>query len=1442
MQELDRVHTGASVYTSTSVAHWRNYVCYLGNFNIVIFQLDPFKHHATLTAPCDLTNKSGTKESSGLVSMSVSQTGQLAVVTRQGNLFIYTLQQPDTAVYSMSFDFDQKNNKGVTDRQSSGVQIQLLYFHPTRANILFAFEESEKNLYILNTLNNKVFTIPQKSLINSILIQNDNLFLGSALEGELVSISNMDALINRLEQALSAQQVDIQKLPVNKKGDKQLELDAPIDRDTIFTTAYLQWLNINFSTVYSLSSDPLSQISQQFISSWYGGYLTVYDNEANKPRMIGSRRIPIAKCSCFVHNNPGMIAVGLTTGLIVFVNISSVIKQAKKYIDNKGINERIINMMGQDDFFTSEEILEQVQVTHQGQVIVMKSASLLTTAGVLKTYIYGIASNGTFFVYDFNAKSIIYKTQANHTESIFQFLPHPSFSNMFASVSADATVKVWKDGIDSFQLDQQFGQSGYQRFYSQSSNNYIQKNIQHQGMIDTQSILGPLLSGAWDPRKDSCLMMVGSFKGNVAVVDIWRSQVHASYSPHSQRVCDIAWTTYPKCIACSVGADGIGRIYGFEQPLHLDSDTFKLSENYIEFCQNTCKLIGCSFSSHEPLLAIACEDGYVRVYDLRLFTQNKDQIRSYYLKNNLQHNHIAPIQIGKFAVSDSPLFKVVFHPKMKNVIGVTCDSGEVKVYRFEYDGASNFKVQCAATLQGHKANARPIVFSPEIPYICISGSWDGSVIVWNWISQETLYQFQLDSDVYGIGIHPQRPFELVISSRDLSIRKLFLKDLSAKCCVQTILKPICQVVSDLSESQNLTSDQVKKAFSTNNKKICNELKNGLAKVIQTPSYKAMKDQKSKYMLQLCGDYSSDALAQLDDQNVLQNVAKIAQIFYPQESGAQQVLQMLDFMQNYQFDTFGKLNPDDDLSMIEHRCSNGIALTARSLAQLANNLGCHYIRSMTRSNSECMKVGSEFTKQKIGFYQFSRKLPNSKADAYKYQFITGITLLAACGNYMGVKEALIWAGCQESIFYENLPCSVKYDEEGLSSRLKLSENIPQAIRRLIEAVGIYQLTQDSSCCREVVDLLKHQDMHSIAKLLAYQIRDEDLIRSVSFDHAIMLLQQKQPIKASLELISSHQIKQATTALALSGESLLSALCSIFSPEDSSSLGLFGAAELSYKNELEPSLLLKLARGAGAVGASLQFQPRYFGFEYAQKHFKFMTKYLEVFKEQKGEESEDLSLLFDLPPDRFFQKATTLIEPAKLLFHMERLGGSSLAQRYQAANTYLLDLINSYVKKRLQVSTKPDKALDLFALYNLLRHKTIQTNNTSYEGFFLSNYTGGLAAFNQRLYNTSAFMLSQAEKIQDKFGVCQFIKDVKLRKLLAVYGYSKQDSAKEKILKVDEKFNFEQFWANQEEPDEEENENQKIFAAVGPQILRSVFTPFDLKCQPGLLLCPVYMDLE
>ena len=100
-------------------------------------------------------------------------------------------------------------------------------------------------------------------------------------------------------------------------------------------------------------------------------------------------------------------------------------------------------------------------------------------------------------------------------------------------------------------------------------------------------------------------------------------------------------------------------------------------------------------------------------------------------------------------MSQQSLYRVVFHPVLKNVMAVSGDSGEIKVYRFEYLH-DEFKIQCAATLIGHNANSRPLCFNTEVPWMLSSGSWDGSVIVWNWVTQEALYKYQLESDVYGL--------------------------------------------------------------------------------------------------------------------------------------------------------------------------------------------------------------------------------------------------------------------------------------------------------------------------------------------------------------------------------------------------------------------------------------------------------------------------------------------------------------------------------------------------------------------------------------------------------------------------------------------------------------------------------------------------------------------
>lgn len=90
MEEIDRIHPGACIYTVSSVSHYKDYIAYMSNFNVMIFQLDPFRYVGTLTAPLDLQTNEG-RETSGLTAMSINMKGQLAITTHQGNLFMYDI-------------------------------------------------------------------------------------------------------------------------------------------------------------------------------------------------------------------------------------------------------------------------------------------------------------------------------------------------------------------------------------------------------------------------------------------------------------------------------------------------------------------------------------------------------------------------------------------------------------------------------------------------------------------------------------------------------------------------------------------------------------------------------------------------------------------------------------------------------------------------------------------------------------------------------------------------------------------------------------------------------------------------------------------------------------------------------------------------------------------------------------------------------------------------------------------------------------------------------------------------------------------------------------------------------------------------------------------------------------------------------------------------------
>lgn len=71
----------------------------------------------------------------------------------------------------------------------------------------------------------------------------------------------------------------------------------------------------------------------------------------------------------------------------------------------------------------------------------------------------------------------------------------------------------------------------------------------------------------------------------------------------------------------------------------------------------------------------------------------------------------------------------------------------------------------------HTGNVRALAFIPDIPFALLSGAWDAKIKMWDIRNGVNLWTLSDHcSDVYGITLHPERPFVFSSCSRDTSIR------------------------------------------------------------------------------------------------------------------------------------------------------------------------------------------------------------------------------------------------------------------------------------------------------------------------------------------------------------------------------------------------------------------------------------------------------------------------------------------------------------------------------------------------------------------------------------------------------------------------------------------------------------------------------------------------
>lgn len=273
----------------------------------------------------------------------------------------------------------------------------------------------------------------------------------------------------------------------------------------------------------------------------------------------------------------------------------------------------------------------RAQISRDGEIVALRA---LGGDGELCA---GCCSDGSFFIYDTKSGAIVHRTAPGHTESVFAVVPHPSFPEIAATVSADATVRVWRETAGEMRLDAWTGgissvpSSGVGRMnFPAEAGTTVRKSENSSG--SATGTLGALFAGCWDPRPRSSLMLCGAFGGGVALVDVWRGTVRR-LTGHAGCVLDVAWTGVPACLGCSVSLDGVGRLHAFDRPISLtasDSASFDISANSVEFVRLGVRISGCAFYAYAPLLALACGDGYVRVYDVRLFGESREAVTEYY--------------------------------------------------------------------------------------------------------------------------------------------------------------------------------------------------------------------------------------------------------------------------------------------------------------------------------------------------------------------------------------------------------------------------------------------------------------------------------------------------------------------------------------------------------------------------------------------------------------------------------------------------------------------------------------------------------------------------------------------------------------------------------------------------------------------------------------------
>lgn len=1257
----------------------------------------------------------------------------------------------------------------------------------------------------------------------------------------------------------------------------------------IYLTPGLLQFGVGRSTALSVDIDPFNQnVSCLVLSVYSCGTILLHDFISTPIRLTGRRKMDGVRCACFLRHRPGLIAIGFSSGIIKICNINVLAKTIDCMdcveLSTNEVHHTIVVSRGSDVLaLRCSRPLEKENITNlcsNNDFIDINSffrsttsSSTTESASITTTYLIGCTSTGSIFSIDCNQYTIHHKTDPSHIESILDICYHEELSRFYISLSADCTAKLWRVDSNGTSLEGQFGSIGGSYIANIYKNTSTSGAIVTTGLkidggsVDTSQLLGPLICVSWDPRPSSCLALISSHYGESAIVDVWRGSVYAVLEPHASRVLSNAWTNSYGCLCATSSLDGKARIYPFNRSIQVSGSVTEFSpadfaKNYIEFVSGKSSLYGLAFSPYFPILACGSEDGKVHIYDVGYLSMYESSIRSRTAELNIKLSKLVPVpHLGSFKAHDSSCFKVVFHPLIADVLATSSHDGTIRVFRLSLctpisigsvllsnDSHSTdlvseskrsqtaLRVSAISTLKGHTSRVRPLKFHPELPHILFSGSWDATIRAWNWLAGIELACFSFKSDVYGISISPSHPFELVVSSRDVTIRRIHIKgmelgqramihatlgalsaffaqnktqdgskgytledvaeyltnssDTESHTLILTAYNSICRIAVD----GHLLYHDFKKSYSSTNG---SELSHALA-LLAGPASKERGELLASVLSRPSKDAQTSTGSSQTQLSPNRIFGSILSLFYPVDAGVLQLMKLFDYLLFAPDDVFNpKRVITNELALQEFSVTDGIVATGTVLLWKALNLAKLCMKSLTSSKNPVYEMDQGFSKTKYQFYEFIRRQPTLKSEAYRYQFSIALKLFVALGDIPCMIEIFKYLRADKylTMMMPLLPTPEARRElasvmaepispTSLQERMNLREMITPLIELITLGHVVHALTGNYGLIQQACYECCVSGETTLAKIIAYRIEDRDLslhLRAlVMYYTAMNFLANGKPIKAALELVAENNSKLACRILALTGEAFPAALLTLSDPPQGDFMAVYGAAELIIQSSLGNEvldLLLSAARGYQATARAIDcygiYLPTWFSFIHAGKILRGLhyTKTLILANtyvpynapsdQDNAEESSKSGLaeidLCGKNPRELFYAGVEILDPRYLSVYIGRtykvISCNSTPSINHAIENVLGGLttkINAFVLSALNEPTWESHSIELACLYNLIRGYVLNPADLSTQvAAALSYCIGGVAALRIGLFSVAHDLICLCIKVLEKY---------------------------------------------------------------------------------------------